>query len=46
MEDVRARLAALNAEPAGGTSKAFGEFLVAERVKWGGVIREAGIRPE
>ena len=46
MDDVRARLAALDAEPAGGTSKAFAEFLMAERVKWGGVIREAGIKSE
>ena len=46
MEDVRTRLAALDAEPAGGTSKAFADFLISERVKWGAVVKDAGIKPE
>lgn len=46
MDDVRARLAALDAEPAGGSSSDFAAFLKSERVKWGAVVREAGIKPE
>ena len=46
MEEVRNRLAALDAEPAGGTSKAFADFLISERVKWGAVVKDAGIKPE
>jgi tripartite-type tricarboxylate transporter receptor subunit TctC len=44
MEEVRTRLATLDCEPAGGTLAEFGAFLTAERVKWGTLIREAGIK--
>ena len=46
IDDVRTRLIALDAEPAGGTTEEFAAFLTAERVKWGAVLKQAGIRPE
>jgi tripartite-type tricarboxylate transporter receptor subunit TctC len=44
MEEVRTRFAALDCEPAGGTPAEFAAFLHAERVKWGTLIRDAGIK--
>jgi tripartite-type tricarboxylate transporter receptor subunit TctC len=46
LAEVRERLAALGAEPVGGTPEAFGAFLRAERARWGRIIREKGIRAE
>jgi tripartite-type tricarboxylate transporter receptor subunit TctC len=46
LDDVRTRLTALDAEPAGGSSSEFAAFLLAERVKWGAVNREAGVKSE
>lgn len=46
MDDVRARLAALDAEAAGGSISEFAAFLKAERAKWGAVVKDAGIKPE
>ena len=46
MDEVRSRLAALDAEPVGGSSKTFAEFLKTERVKWGAVVKDAGIKAE
>ncbi len=43
IEDVRARLGALGMEPAGSSAREFGDYIRAERSKWGKVIREAGI---
>lgn len=41
--DLRARLAALDAEPAGGSVREFAAHIRSERAKWGEVIKEAGI---
>jgi tripartite-type tricarboxylate transporter receptor subunit TctC len=43
---VRKRLAALDAEPAGGSVGEFTAFLKSERVKWSAVVRDAGIKPD
>lgn len=42
--DMRERLSSQGAEPIGGTPKQFAEHIKAEMVKWGKVIRDAGIR--
>jgi tripartite-type tricarboxylate transporter receptor subunit TctC len=39
----KARLAELGGQPYGGTPAEFGEFLSAETVKWGKVVRKAGL---
>ena len=46
LPQVRERLAAMGAEPVGGTPEQFGAFLRAERTRWGTIIREKGIRSE
>jgi tripartite-type tricarboxylate transporter receptor subunit TctC len=46
LPDVRERLAADGAEPAGGTPEAFGRFIAEEVRKWAGVARAAGLKPE
>jgi tripartite-type tricarboxylate transporter receptor subunit TctC len=43
---VKEILAASGAEPGGGTPEALGRFLQSEIVKWGKVVRAAGITPE
>jgi tripartite-type tricarboxylate transporter receptor subunit TctC len=43
---VKEILAASGAEPGGGTPEALGRFLQSEIVKWGKVVRAAGIKPE
>lgn len=43
MEDVRARLMALGMEPAGGPARESAAYIRSERVKWGKVIKDAGI---
>jgi len=43
---VRERLAGMSTVPVGNTSKQFGDFIRAERDKWGKVIRRAGIKLE
>ena len=42
-ERVRTALAKMGAEPAGGSSEAFGLQLKSEIAKWTKVVREAGI---
>jgi tripartite-type tricarboxylate transporter receptor subunit TctC len=44
--DVRNRLQAEGAEPAGGTAQEFGEFFKSEIVKWTRIVQKAGIRAE
>jgi tripartite-type tricarboxylate transporter receptor subunit TctC len=44
--DVRRRLAAIGAEPVGGTPEALRTHLQAEMEKWGRVIAERGIRAD
>jgi tripartite-type tricarboxylate transporter receptor subunit TctC len=46
MDEIRAKFAVLDAEPAGGTVAEFAAFIKAERAKWGGIVKEAGIRSE
>jgi tripartite-type tricarboxylate transporter receptor subunit TctC len=43
LEDVRARLELLDAEPAGGSVSEFAAHIRSERVKWAKVIKETGI---
>ena len=44
--EVRERLAGMSTVPVGNTSAQFGDFIRAERDKWGKVIRQAGIKLE
>jgi len=44
--EMKARYAALGAEPMIMTPAEFGKFLAAETEKWGKVIRQSGIKPE
>jgi tripartite-type tricarboxylate transporter receptor subunit TctC len=44
--EMKARYAALGAEPMIMTPAEFGIFLAAETEKWGKVIRQSGIKPE
>jgi tripartite-type tricarboxylate transporter receptor subunit TctC len=44
--EMLAKLEADGSEPLGGTTQHFAEFLKSENVKWGAVIREAGIKLE
>jgi len=44
--DVRQQLARLNIEPVGGTTDEMRDFVVAERRRWGEVIRAAGLQPQ
>ena len=44
--EVRERLAAMGAEPVGGTQDEFAAFMRAENARWGRIIREKGIRSE
>ncbi len=43
--DVATRLAGMSATVATGTQAEFADFLRDERKRWGGVIREAGVKP-
>jgi tripartite-type tricarboxylate transporter receptor subunit TctC len=43
---VREKFAVTGAVPVGGTPEAFGAFIRREVIKWGAVIRDAGIRAE
>ena len=43
LPDIQEKLRAVNLEPVGGTPEAFGEFITAENVKWGKLIKDAGI---
>lgn len=46
MDEVRGRLATLDAEPAGGSIGEFDAFIKSERVKWGAIVKESGIKTE
>jgi tripartite-type tricarboxylate transporter receptor subunit TctC len=41
---VRARLAAMSVNVAGGTPEAFGAYIAAERARWVPVVRQIGVR--
>jgi tripartite-type tricarboxylate transporter receptor subunit TctC len=43
---LRPRLEAEGADPAPGTPEAFRELIVAERARWGELIRSANVRPD
>ncbi|WP_458094558.1 Bug family tripartite tricarboxylate transporter substrate binding protein [Roseomonas sp. WA12] len=45
-EKLRPRLEAEGAELAAGTPEAFRDFIVAERLRWGDVVRRAGMQAE
>jgi tripartite-type tricarboxylate transporter receptor subunit TctC len=44
--EVRARMAALGADPSGNTPEEFARFIRDDQAKWAKLMREAGIRPE
>lgn len=44
--DVRARIDKLGIEFIGSTPAQFGEFMQKESVKWSGVLKKAGVKPE
>jgi tripartite-type tricarboxylate transporter receptor subunit TctC len=41
---LRARYAALDAEPVGGTPEQFAEFVKTERVKWADIVKKSGAK--
>jgi tripartite-type tricarboxylate transporter receptor subunit TctC len=45
MADIRERLAAQGAEPAGGTPEQFAAYMAEETEKWGKVAKAAKITP-
>lgn len=45
-DKVKPRLAAEGADAAPGTPEQFRDFIIAERTRWGDVIRRAGVRAE
>lgn len=44
--EVRSRMQALGADPAGNTPGEFARFIREDQAKWGKLMREAGIKPE
>jgi len=44
--DVRERMEALGAEPAGNSPEEFARFIRDDQAKWSKLMREAGIKPE
>ena len=44
--DVRAKMRAVGADPAGDTPDEFARFIRDDQAKWGKLMREAGIKPE
>jgi tripartite-type tricarboxylate transporter receptor subunit TctC len=44
--DVKAKLAALGAEPVANTPSEFAAMIKVESAKWGKIVKDAGIRPE
>jgi tripartite-type tricarboxylate transporter receptor subunit TctC len=46
MADIRRSLTEQGADIGGGTPADFAAFMSEERSRWGGVVREAGIKPE
>ncbi len=46
MPDVRAKLETVGIEPQGGTPEDYAALIKSDLVKWGKVIKEAGIQPE
>jgi tripartite-type tricarboxylate transporter receptor subunit TctC len=46
LPDVRERFTSLGAEPTPSTPERFGSVMKADAEKWGGIIRQAGVRAE
>jgi len=46
MDEVRGRLATLDAEPVGGSIDEFAAFIKSERARWGPIVKEANIKAE
>lgn len=46
LPEISQRLVADGLEPIGSTPEKFREFLVADKRKWGGVVKDANIKPE
>ena len=44
--EVRSRMQAVGADPAGNTPEEFARFIREDQAKWGKLMREAGIKPE
>jgi tripartite-type tricarboxylate transporter receptor subunit TctC len=45
-DEVRTRLAIVDAEPAGGSASEFSAFIKAERAKWRAIVNETGIKAD
>jgi len=46
MSEVREKMRALGAEPAGNTPEEFARFIRGDQAKWSKLMKEAGITPE
>jgi tripartite-type tricarboxylate transporter receptor subunit TctC len=46
MPDVMEKLAASGAQDGGGSTEKFGEFMLAEQVKWAKIIKDGGVKGE
>ena len=46
LPEVKERMAALGADPVGGTQAEFAAFTRAEHARWGKIIQDKGIKPE
>jgi tripartite-type tricarboxylate transporter receptor subunit TctC len=46
LPEVNAQMQKLGAEPVGSTPPEFAAFFKAEAARWGGIIKERGIKPE
>jgi tripartite-type tricarboxylate transporter receptor subunit TctC len=44
-KDTRERLAGLGLDPIGGTPQQFADLLATETTRWGGIIRDLGLKP-
>ena len=46
MPDVMERLAASGAQDGGGSTEKFGDFMLAEQIKWAKIIKDGGVKGE
>ncbi|MFO1159484.1 MAG: tripartite tricarboxylate transporter substrate-binding protein [Reyranellaceae bacterium] len=46
VRETRQRLAALGLDPIGGTPQQFGDLIASETIRWGGLIRDLGLKAD